>query len=180
MGLFDNIAREYLYSQTLTRQFKGKKAMDKGLKVCQKCGGCCHVKPCAMSPKELAVMAEAKGLSPSDFFMTFCVVDTINGVPLTVLPRRVGQTHIAGRWVPTSNTWDTDPCVFWAKGKGCTMYRVRPKSARAIICGVKPPRPLTALVPKWSQKALKALGWDGKKGEADDDDCKPPYEEDIL
>lgn len=163
MGFFTLMARKIEYHMALRQKFGGKTARDKGLKVCQRCGGCCHVVPCAMSPKELACMAEAKDLTPSAFFLAFCVVSRVGDVPLAVQPRRVGQTSIAGRWVPSYRTWDTDPCVFWDKAKGCTMYRVRPKNARDMVCAdASIPR-----VPKWSRKELKALGWDGRTNEED-------------
>ena len=149
--------REMNYWRTLERMFTGKRAMDKGLKECQRCGFCCHLKPCAMSPEDLNRLAVVKGMSPSEFFKSFCVVDKIEKVPLTVLPRRVGQSCYAGRWVPCHSTWDTDSCVFWDKAKGCTVYRNRPKSAKVSLCNDdKPP-----IVPPWSREALMALGWDG-------------------
>ena len=172
-GFAANITRRFRYFDELDRKFKGKSAKDKDLGECQRCGRCCHIKPCALSKEDLGRLARARGMPPSEFFRKFCVVDTIEKAPLTVLPRREGQEHLAGRWVPDHHTWDTDPCVFWDPAKGCGVYADRPKSARAAFCNDDRDRP--PIVPEWDRKSLEALGWDGLKD--DEDDYEDPPED---
>jgi Fe-S-cluster containining protein len=150
-----------MWEDKLRRKFKGKPASEKGLKVCCKCGACCHTGTCAISLEDLNHLAARYKLPPSDFFRRFCMVDEIGDVPHTVRLRRSSQADIAGQWIPTDRTFDSDPCVLWDKTKGCTVYKDRPENARSMVCW----DPSTGTVPKWKCKDIIALGWDGKKND---------------
>ena len=91
---------------------------------CSKCGGgfCCSFPVIELSKAEARVMAEHKGMSMSSFEKKYLKRNTHK-------PANKGNVFIfKHKKHPDKVTKSI--CTFFVKGKGCSMYDVRPETCR--------------------------------------------------
>ena len=113
----------------------GNRAVDKGLKTCQKCGYCCALRPCLPTPEELKNIAKFLKLPLKECVENYFVVDDLGRGTEIIFPAKETQKDITGEWVPCDRTYDTGYCIFLDKEtKLCKIYPVRPKQARNVEC----------------------------------------------
>ncbi len=132
---------------------------------CQRCGLCCWHQPGALTQDDLAKLAEQHGLTPKDFFASYCVVTERLGEKVVRLARANEHAQL-GRYLTDEQTWNLDaPCRFLDEQDGscrCALHAVKPAECRASKCW----KPASEAIPiRWTDAELHALGWDGWTGE---------------
>lgn len=156
----------------LEHKFNPYRISDK--KICSKCSYCCWDRPGSLSKKDFSRIAKYLNISEHKFLHQFLVIDKIKS-KFYLLPRRKEQRDLAGKYVPCDRTYDIrTPCVFLnQKTKLCKIYKVRPQGCRDK-CWIKSmPEGI-----KWAKKDLKALGWDGKEIEEENNFDNGMFEND--
>lgn len=136
-------------------------AANRGKTECCRSGHCCWRAPAELTPDDLTRLAAHKGLSPSEFFRQFCVVDThVRDAALIVRLRRSHQT--GGEMTGWRETFSVEsPCVFLTPD-GCEVHAVKPECCAAYKCWSPDPSDVVAdRMRRWSRDEIAALGWDG-------------------
>ena len=155
----------WLEHTSLTKRLRTEQENRVG--YCERCGVCCWQRPPALSCDDLSRFAKWRGLSPSEFFQRFCVVDDPGNHSLGPVLMRRHQKRLRGRWLPMRETYSiASPCVFLGK-KGCVCHEVKPQACERQRCWAK-------CVPTndygWTLDQLRSLGWDGHKFDPEDYD----------
>lgn len=140
-----------------TYTLKHPQASTLGLAECCNCGTCCFRRPGTLCPDDVDKIAKKLEITPQELFKKYLLVDCIDSI-LCLLPARKHQLDDAGSMLGWEATFDYDSsCCFRTNGK-CEIYDVRPEQCRVQECW-NPPKHLT--LHKWSEEALRELGWDG-------------------
>jgi len=103
-------------------------------KNCKRCGLCCHVAPGALAVEDFEPLAKHFGISVGDLVRQKLTLHDNAGY-LVPIPLRRGQEDCAGRYLDSSSTFDTEPCIFLTGEPGvgkcsCSIYAVRPYGCR--------------------------------------------------
>jgi hypothetical protein len=103
-------------------------------RACLRCRSCCIAHPCALAPSDLIRIARFLGISSSELFRKYLVLDYVfasGSRHYYVCPARVGEepgTIVASTW-----TFADSPCVF-LRDNSCTVEPVKPRAGRAFLC----------------------------------------------
>ena len=106
-------------------------------KKCVKCGYCCAVKPCILTPNELKIIAEFLNLTVIEAVRTYFVCDSNEdgGDNKYILPAKKSQVDILASFVDASRQCDNSYCIFFdEKTRNCKIYPVRPLMAKQQKC----------------------------------------------
>ena len=134
--------------------------------VCERCGFCCTQRPPRLTADDLNRLAARDGMTPSEFFMKFCVVDDPCGAMAPVL-RRHHQEQYAGHYLPSDETFSIEtPCIYHADN-GCKVHDAKPKECADHRCWEQLNHPPFRA---WTREELMAVGWDGSDGDGFDED----------
>lgn len=116
-------------------EIKLKSAKIKGVKHCIKCGYCCNRRSCVPTPKELTKIAKFLKLKPKKCINTYFAIDRSSfGYNYIIKPVSSNIMDLAGKFIPSSRTFNEGRCVFLSKHNLCKIYPVRPKSAKICKC----------------------------------------------
>ena len=154
------MARAQTYERELKRRASDSASAQKNnKKSCQKCGFCCWKRPCSLVKSDVTRIAEYLGITETELFQQYLVVDEID-YNLVVLPRRKEQEDIAGKYVPNDRTYDIyTPCVFLRKDNTCEIHPVKPLGGKEHKCWTD----VKVSDYGWSKQDVEALGWDGDR-----------------
>lgn len=135
-------------------------AGQRGADACCHSGRCCWSGPCELSPSDPPKIAAHLGVTETDLFARYLVVDESRFRDgFRVIPRRRQWT--AGRYLTNAETYDADtPCVFLGDGNACQIHDAKPAGGVFYKCW----DPDTHGEPpgvEWSKEQVMALGWDG-------------------
>lgn len=103
-------------------------------KTCLRCGSCCTTHPCALAPSDLIRIARFLGISSTELFRKYLVLDYVfasGSRHYYVCPARVGEE--LGAIVASTWTFADSPCVF-LRDNSCTVEPVKPRGGRAFLC----------------------------------------------
>ena len=106
------------------------------LKPCPRCAKCCITHPCALSPSDLAKIADHFGFSERELFTRFLVLDyvEVSGEKYYyVCPAR--KDDEPGTTVEPYWTFSDSPCVF-LNGGACSIQEVKPKGGKSFYCSL--------------------------------------------
>jgi Fe-S-cluster containining protein len=110
---------------------------EEGLRFeCTQCGNCCTGSSGAVrvSDTEIEVLASRQDMRPDEFRTVY--TRTLRGGDISLREKRNGD------------------CVFFARGKGCSVYEDRPRQCRAWPFW----RPVVASRERWDEEALDCPG----------------------
>jgi len=156
--MFSNWIAQDNFANYMTKLQKELKKNNTKELVCDSCSFCCHARPGNLNKEDVENLAKHFNMTKEEVFKKYLAVDEIRGI-LCLLPIRINQEHIAGNYMPSINTFDTDPCIF-LKDKKCELHNVaKPIVCRESLC--KNEKDNEECIPAWTREDLKELGWDG-------------------
>jgi len=155
--MFSNwIAQDNFSNYMMKLQKELKKNNTKEMK-CDSCSFCCHARPGNLNKEDVENLAKHFNMTKKEVFQKYLAVDEIIRGILCLLPIRTSQENIAGSFMPSRNTFDTDPCIF-LKDKKCELHDIaKPVVCRETLCKNEE----GCNIPSWTREDLKELGWDG-------------------
>jgi Fe-S-cluster containining protein len=106
------------------------------LKPCSRCANCCITHPCALAPNDLGKIADHFGLSETELFTRFLVLDyvEVSGKKhYYVCPAR--KDDEPGTIAETGWTFSLSPCTFLNEGI-CSIQEVKPKGGKSLYCSL--------------------------------------------
>jgi len=99
-----------------------------------RCGSCCATYPCALAPEDLERIAGFLGMSCTDVFRTYLVLD------YAVVPDKKRYYACAARFSDKPGRivdWDwafkSSPCIF-LRHDACAIEPVKPRGGRTFSC----------------------------------------------
>jgi hypothetical protein len=103
-------------------------------RACTRCGSCCGTHPCALAPDDLRGIANFLGITCTDLFRRYLVLDYTlsSGRKLHyVCPGRFGDK--CGTLVDWDWAFKSSPCIFLT-GNSCGIEPVKPRGGRTFLC----------------------------------------------
>jgi len=146
----------------------------RGVKLCSKCGFCCNVRTCIPTPDELKKIAKFLKLTPIQLINKFYAIDRKwLGSDYYVKPVGVNIKDLAGKFIPSSRTYNEGKCIFLSPDNLCKIYKVRPELARVLKCWKKDKKQekleeenYNKVMKSWKNNQLKQFGINGNKLES--------------
>jgi len=149
---------------------KRKSAKIQGLTYCVKCGFCCMRRSCIPSPMEVGSIAKFLKLKPLECIRKYFAIDRKQfGRDYYVKPIGVNQKDLVGKFIPSDRTFNEGACIFLTKDKLCSIYEVRPDTAKECECWNEDKKDGSNISEKWKDgKLLEIFGIDGGKLEEEE------------
>ena len=105
-----------------------------GLDYCNKCGYCCHRRPCVPTPDEFEKIAEFLDLTPGQLIHKYYAIDSYHDIYF-LKPIGINQKDLVGKYIPGYRTFNEGKCIFLTEDNLCEIYDVRPQSAKNYKIG---------------------------------------------
>ena len=128
----------------------------KGIGHCIKCGFCCHRRTCMPTPDEVETIADFLKMDVKELVKEYFAVDVSCDVYF-LRPLGVNILDLGGEFIPSRRTYNEGKCVFLDEDNLCSIYPVRPETARQTECWKEDDMDFMGDIRKaWSPNKLKS------------------------